>query len=61
MSSPILRHDEHPESLRAPIMTPTTPTTTPKTAAPPHKVDRKSGEYLVKSGIAGGIAGCAVR
>jgi hypothetical protein len=25
------------------------------------KVDKKSSEYLVKSGIAGGIAGCAVR
>lgn len=25
------------------------------------KVDRQSPEYLVKSGVAGGLAGCAVR
>lgn len=26
-----------------------------------HKVDKQSTEYIVKSGIAGGLAGCAVR
>jgi len=26
-----------------------------------HKVDKQSTEYIVKSGLAGGLAGCAVR
>ena len=30
-------------------------------AGGPAKVDKKSYEYLVKSGIAGGIAGCAAK
>ena len=28
---------------------------------PAKKLDKKSAEYLVKSGLAGGFAGCAVR
>jgi hypothetical protein len=30
-------------------------------ASKPGKVDRRSPEYVFKSGVAGGIAGCAVR
>ena len=30
-------------------------------AASRRKVDKQSAEYIVKSGIAGGLAGCAVR
>lgn len=26
-----------------------------------HKVDKQSTEYIIKTGIAGGLAGCAVR
>jgi hypothetical protein len=32
-----------------------------KRAAPKQKVDKRSWEYIVKSGVAGGLAGCAVR
>jgi solute carrier family 25 protein 16 len=56
MSAPILRHDEYTQSpRRADAMMKTPP-------APPSKhIDRKSYDYVVKSGIAGGIAGCAAK
>ncbi|KAF1924445.1 mitochondrial carrier [Didymella exigua CBS 183.55] len=69
MSSPALRHDGAPTDTHTPAPTPT-PThahvhahvhTLTHDADRHAGIDKRSYEYLVKSGVAGGIAGCAAK
>lgn len=57
-------HADSPRSIRGPVICPTDDDAiVPKKAAAQRntKLDKTSWEYIIKSGVAGGFAGCAVR